>query len=89
LNHEFLPQADALPDADALRETALEVIAQLRLGIQKDGGDLQLVEIQGDRVFIRLSGACTTCAFAGQTLGGIRRHLMKATGWPVRVVPAT
>ncbi len=76
------------PDADTLRAAALRVIETLRPGIQRDGGDLHLVAVDADRVFIRLSGACTTCSLAGQTLGGVRRHLVREVGWPVRVVPA-
>lgn len=59
-----------------------------RPGVQQDGGDLELIKIEGMRIFIKLSGACTTCAMAGQTLGGVRRKLVDALGLPVRVVPA-
>lgn len=76
------------PDADTLRAAALRVIETLRPGIQRDGGDLHLVAVDVDRGFVRLSGACTTCSLAGQTLGGMRRHLVREVGWPVRVVPA-
>lgn len=78
----------AMPDAATLHAASLRVIAELRPAIQRDGGDLHLVDIKGDRVYVRLSGACTTCSLAGQTLGGVRRQLVKAVGWPVRVVPA-
>lgn len=78
-----------MPDPDHLRAASIKVIETLRPGIQRDGGDLQLVDIVGDRVYVRLTGACTTCAMAGQTLGGVRRHLVRAVGWPVRVVPAS
>lgn len=65
-----------------------ETVEAARPGIQRDGGDLELVDVQGDRVFLRLSGACTTCSLAGQTLGGVRRMLMAKLNEPVRVVPA-
>jgi NifU-like protein len=35
-----------------------------------------------------LGGACAGCNMAGQTLGGIRRHLTEALGRPIRVFPA-
>ncbi len=75
------------PDEEVLWETSRRVIAELRPGILRDGGDLHLIDIVEDRVYVRLSGACTTCGLAGQTLGGIRRHLVKALGWPIRVLP--
>lgn len=77
------------PDLATLRRVAGEVIESLRPGVQRDGGDLHLVDIDGDRIYVRLSGACTTCSLAGQTLGGVRRQLVKALGWPVRVIPAS
>jgi Fe-S cluster biogenesis protein NfuA len=78
------PAANAEPHRDLIVAT----IELLRPVAQKDGGDLELVKIERDRVFVRLSGACTTCAFAGHTLGGVRRRLVEVLGFPVRVVPA-
>jgi Fe-S cluster biogenesis protein NfuA len=76
-------------NAEPHRELIAATIESLRPIAQKDGGDLELVKIERDRVFVRLSGACTTCAFAGHTLGGVRRNLVQVLGFPVRVVPAT
>jgi NifU-like protein len=76
-------------NAEPHRELIAAMIESMRPIAQKDGGDLELVKIELDRVFVRLSGACTTCAFAGHTLGGVRRRLVEVLGFPVRVVPAT
>ena len=67
--------------------TIRAVIERARPRIQADGGDVQLVAVEGDFVRVRLSGHCTHCALAGQTLGGLRRELMAELGTPVRVVP--
>lgn len=88
MNEEQPQPAGTMPDPETLRATCLAVLEQVRPGIRRDGGDIALVDIAGDRIFLRLSGACTTCSLAGQTLGGVRRELVKALGWPVRVVPA-
>jgi Fe-S cluster biogenesis protein NfuA len=64
-----------------------EVIEAARPDVQRDGGDMELVDIIGDRVRVRLSGACVGCAMAGHTLGTVRRRLMQALGEPIRVVP--
>jgi NifU-like protein len=64
------------------------VIEELRPAVQRDGGDLELVTVEDNKVFVRLSGACTTCSLAGQTLGGIRRRLMAELGMPLWVLPA-
>lgn len=63
-------------------------IAASRPAIVADGGDIELVAVIGDVVRVRLTGACTHCALAGQTLGGIRRRIVARLGLPVRVLPA-
>ena len=65
-----------------------ETVASVRPGIQRDGGDIELIAVENDLVRVRLSGACTHCGMAGQTLGGLRRRLISALGAPIRVVPA-
>jgi NifU-like protein len=41
---------------------------ELRPGLQADGGDLELVDIDGDRVLVKLKGACAGCPGAETTL---------------------
>lgn len=65
-----------------------EIVAAMRPGILADGGDLQLVSALGDRVTVRLGGACRGCVQSGETLGLLRRRLMHRLGKGVRVVPA-
>jgi NifU-like protein len=64
---------------------ALETI---RAGVQNDGGELELLSFENDIARIQLGGACAGCHMAGQTLGGIRRHLTETLGRPIRVFPA-
>lgn len=63
-------------------------IEAVRPRLQQDGGDIELVEVDGLFIRVRLTGACVSCTMAGQTLGGVRRELMAALNEPVRVVPA-
>ncbi len=76
-----------MTDAQTQALTAA-VIEEFRPMLQKDGGDIALVAIDGDKVRVQLTGACLHCGMAGQTLGGIRRRLMSVLGRPVMVVPA-
>lgn len=67
----------------------LETLNGLRPALQKDGGDLELEQIENNIVRIRLKGACCGCSLAAQTLGTIRRELVRVLGNPgVRVLPA-
>ena len=44
------------------------VDSYIRPMIQADGGNLEIVDIKGDLVFVNLTGACADCASATQTL---------------------
>ena len=63
-------------------------IEQIRVAVQSDGGDLELLSFQNDIAKVQMGGACAGCHMAGQTLGGIRRHLTETLGRPIRVFPA-
>jgi Fe-S cluster biogenesis protein NfuA len=53
-----------------------EVLESLRPNLQADGGDVELVGIQGSQVNVRLLGHCAGCPYHRQTLkGGIERIL--------------
>ena len=43
-------------------------LEELRVGLQNDGGDLELVRIEGKVVYLRLVGHCGSCPFAMMTL---------------------
>ncbi|MEW5791720.1 MAG: Fe-S cluster assembly protein NifU [Pseudomonadota bacterium] len=63
-------------------------IEELRPRVQLDGGDIELVDVDGDTVYVSMSGACMDCQMSGLTISGIQERLMLALGRPVRVVPA-
>lgn len=41
---------------------------EIRPQLQADGGDIELIDVEGDRVFVALRGACANCPSAGFTL---------------------
>ncbi len=43
-------------------------LEELRAGLQNDGGDLELVKIEGKVVHLKLVGHCGSCPFAMMTL---------------------
>ena len=53
-----------------------EVLEELRGALQADGGDMEVVGIDGTNVNLRLVGACGCCPHATMTLkNGIERIL--------------
>jgi len=67
-------------DAEAdLRARVEQVLDTIRPLIQGDGGDLELVDIVGGMVQIRLAGACVGCMHSMMTLqAGVERMLKEA-----------
>jgi Fe-S cluster biogenesis protein NfuA len=61
-----------------MEERVQEVLDKLRPYIQRDGGDVELVEIEDGVVRVRLLGACGSCPSSTITLkAGIERALME------------
>lgn len=71
-------------DRDAL---IAAVIAEMRPVLQRDGGDIELIAIQGDMVVVDMKGSCVGCVLASVTLAGVRKKLIDAVGKPLRVMP--
>jgi Fe-S cluster biogenesis protein NfuA len=61
-----------------MEEQVQEILDKLRPYIQRDGGDVELVEIEEGIVRVRLLGACGSCPSSTITLkAGIERALME------------
>ncbi len=43
--------------------------------MQADGGDIELIDIDGSKVIIALRGMCTGCVMADVTINGIQDKL--------------
>ncbi|MEW6571895.1 MAG: Fe-S cluster assembly protein NifU [Nitrospirota bacterium] len=48
---------------------------EIRPGLQSDGGDIELIDIDGNRVTVALRGMCTNCLMSSVTLNGIQDKL--------------
>ena len=66
---------------------AARIIEEMRPTFRADGGDVELVDMEGSLVLVSLTGACSGCQLAAQTLGGIQQKISQALGRPVRVMP--
>ncbi len=55
-----------------------KVLETIRPALQADGGDVELVDVEGGVVKVRLTGACGCCPMATMTLkGGIEATLKR------------
>lgn len=64
-----------------------EALEEIRPYLKKDGGDCQLVDLDGNNVIVQLSGACVGCQMASMTVNGVQEKIISKLGFPVRVVP--
>ncbi|HSG27164.1 MAG TPA: NifU family protein [Candidatus Krumholzibacterium sp.] len=51
-----------------MREQVEKVLDEIRPNLQADGGDIELVDIEGGVVKVRLKGACAGCPMSQMTL---------------------
>jgi Fe-S cluster biogenesis protein NfuA len=66
------------------RERVEEVLVKVRAGLQKEGGDIELVDVRDTVVYVRLKGACGTCPMSMLTMkswveSSIRKELPEIT----------
>lgn len=63
---------------DTLYDEVLEVLDKLRPFLLRDGGDVELVDVEDGIVKLRLMGACGSCPSSTITLkAGIERALFE------------
>lgn len=79
------PSSGNKPAKSAPHMTTLEKIDQIRQVLdtevrpilRKDGGDCELVDIDGNTIYIRFTGHCAGCAFAGMTQNSVVEDALK------------
>lgn len=54
-----------------------EVILKIRPALQRDGGDIELVGVEGKVVKVRLKGACACCPMSQMTLKAFVERTIK------------
>jgi len=61
-----------------MKEEVKKALDQIRPSLQADGGDVELVDVEGSIVKVRLTGACGGCPMSQMTLKqGIEQHVKK------------
>ena len=65
-----------------------EALAEIRPQIQADGGDIQLVAVEGNIVKVRLRGSCVGCPMSALTLKAGVERIIKSKVPEVKSVEA-
>ena len=63
------------------------VLDSVRPQLQRDHGDIELVDVDGKTVYVNMTGACSGCQLEAQTLAGIQTKLIEDLGEFVKIVP--
>ena len=71
----------------SLYDLVEKAIAELKPHLNRDGGDIELIAIDGDMVVVNLKGQCTDCVLSSVTLAGVRKRIIDLVGRPLKVVP--
>ncbi len=65
----------------------LQVFDDVRPQLKADGGDIELVEVKEEKIYVKMQGACGGCQMAGATLGWVQQRLIEKLGSFVRLIP--
>ena len=60
-------------------------IEEFRPALKADGGDCELVSLEGSLVTLRMRGACMFCSFAHATVSTLQERLILSVGMPLRI----
>jgi Fe-S cluster biogenesis protein NfuA len=60
-----------------MEEKVKAVIEKIRPALQMDGGDIELVAVEGNVVKVRLTGACSGCPMSQMTLKSVVEQNIK------------
>jgi Fe-S cluster biogenesis protein NfuA len=61
-----------------MKKLVEQALAKIRPMLQRDGGDIELVEVTDGIVKVRLTGACKGCPMSQMTLKqGVEKMLLK------------
>ncbi|KRE29704.1 NifU family protein [Paenibacillus sp. Soil522] len=72
---------------ETMYDEVLDVLDKLRPFLQRDGGDVELVDVEGGIIKLRLMGACGSCPSSTITLkAGIERALLEEVEGVIEVV---
>ena len=83
------PAAAPAPAMSPAKEAivAARIIEEMRPVFHRDGGDVELVDMEGSLVLVHMTGACAGCQIASLTLGGLQKKISEALGRAIRVMP--
>jgi len=81
------PRGIADPRDPARMEKILAVLDEVRPTLRRDSGDVELIDVSGRNIYVKMTGSCSGCPLSAMTMGGLQAKLCERLGELVRVVP--
>lgn len=63
------------------------VLESVRPQLKRDGGDIELLDVDGKTIYVSMTGACAGCQMEALTLQGIQQKLMEELKEFIKIVP--
>jgi NifU-like protein len=86
LKAQETPKPGKLTNLERIRRIEA-VLESVRPQLQRDHGDIELVDVDGKTVYVSMTGACAGCQMEALTLQGIQAKLMEELGELIKLVP--
>jgi NifU-like protein len=90
----FKPGTPAKEEAAPVGMTNLQrikkieaVLESVRPQLKRDGGDIELLDVDGKTIYVSMTGACAGCQMEALTLQGIQQKLMEELKEFIKIVP--
>jgi len=80
------PERPRLSNIQKIRLIEETIDREIRPSLKRDGGDIELIDVEGDRVLVATRGACAACRASEQTLKNFVESKLKELVWPELVV---
>jgi NifU-like protein len=71
-----------LTNLQKIRKIEETIEREIRPQLQQDGGDLELIDVVGDKVLVATRGACAVCQMAHLTLKDFVQAKLRELVWP-------
>ncbi len=80
------PPRPRLSNIQKIRMIEETIEREIRPSLKHDGGDIELIDVIGNRVVVAARGACSTCHAANMTLKNFVETKLRELVWPELVV---
>ena len=72
-----MPKKPKLTNLQKIRLIEETIEREIRPSLKHDGGDIDLIDVVGNRVIVATRGACSTCKASGITLKNFVEYRLK------------